>query len=212
MTATRRTRLTLVGVMLVMAGCSNSQSSSAEDSPTVVTPAVPASPSTPAAPASPRPDQVVVVFDSPGADPRPLREVPVALRTPTTTLAMTVTKLSYRGLVCGFTFTGTRPASPVTITVSGSTNSATFASGPVPVRWSADGTVKAGQPPSDNGWNFSADAYPNRNGSGWVVSIGAVTGEGDDVIPTAAACRLSSSNAFVEANGPVGYWAGFASR
>ena len=70
---------------------------------------------------------------------------------------------------------------------------------------------------SDNGWSFSADAYPNRTGPGWAVSIGAVTGEGDDVIPTAASCTLNAAGSsgaapFVPANGPVGYWAGFATR
>ena len=163
------------------------------------------------------PGRVVVVFDSPGADPRPLKETPVVLTGPTTRLAMAITNLSYRGVVCGFTFAGTRPTSPVTITISGLMNTSSFTSGEVLIRWSDAGVVETGQVQSNNGWSFSADAYPNRNGPGWAVSIGAVTGEGNDVVPTAASCTLNAAGSsgaasFVPANGPVGYWAGFATR
>lgn len=187
------------------------------------TPPPPSLPSPPAVSERPSgspgtdPNHVMVVFDSPGADPRPLKETPVALTGPTTHLGMSITDLSYRGVVCGFTFTGTRPTSPVTIVVAGKLKAGAFTSGEVLIRWSDAGVVETGQVQSDNGWSFSADAYPNRNGPGWAVSIGAVTGEGDDVIPTAASCTLKAAGSsgappFVPANGPVGYWAGFATR
>lgn len=156
--------------------------------------------------------EISVVFDTPGADPRPLKETAVAIDAPTPVLRMRVTDLTYRGVVCGFTFTGTRPASPVTIRVAGTTAAGGFTSGPVGLRWADDGTTSADSPSSDNGWSFSADSYPSRNGRGWAVSIGAVTAEGENVNPTGATCELRSGVEFVAENGPVGYWAGFATR
>jgi hypothetical protein len=157
-------------------------------------------------------DVVTVAFDSPGADPRPLREVAVSIAAPVKALRMRVTDLTYRGVVCGFTLAGDRPTSPLTISVEGSIPSGSFSSGPATVSWTVDGAVDATAPASNNGWSFSADAYPSRNGPGWAVSIGAVTGEGDSVIPTSVSCELRSDLGFVAANGPVGYWAGFATR
>ena len=153
-----------------------------------------------------------MVFDTPGADPRPLKETAVAIDAPTPVLRMRVTDLTYRGVVCGFIFTGTRPASPVTIRVAGTTAAGGFTSGPVGLRWADDGSTSADSPSSDNGWSFSADSYPSRNGPGWAVSIGAVTAEGENVNPTGATCELRSGVEFVAENGPVGYWAGFATR
>ena len=150
-----------------------------------------------------------MVFDTPGADPRPLKETAVVIGAPTPALRMRVTDLTYRGVVCGFTFGGTRPAAPVSIRVDGKTASGSFTSGPVEIRWNDDGTTSADSPSSDNGWSFSADAYPSRNGPGWAVSIGAVTAEGNPD-PTGARCELRSGAEFVPENGPVGYWAGFA--
>lgn len=155
---------------------------------------------------------VAVSFDSPGADPRPLREVPVSIVEPVEMLRMRVSDLTYRGVVCGFTLAGTRPASPLTISLEGKIAAGMFRSGPVEVSWTADDAVTAAAPESNDGWSFSADAYPSRNGPGWVVSIGAVTGEGDNVIPSSVTCELRSVGGFVDANGPVGYWAGFATR
>ena len=156
--------------------------------------------------------EVSVVFDTPGADPRPLRETTVAIGAPTKALRMRVTELTYRGVVCGFTFAGTRPVSPVTIRIGGTTPSGAFSSGPVELRWTADGTSSADSPSSDNGWSFSADAYPSRNSPGWAVSVGAVTADGENVNPSDVSCELRSANLFVSENGPVGYWAGFATR
>lgn len=156
--------------------------------------------------------EISVVFDTPGADPRPLKETAVAIDSPTPVLRMRVTDLTYRGVVCGFTLAGTRPASPVTIRIEGTTAAGGFTSGPVGLRWADDGTTSADSPSSDNGWSFSADSYPSRNGPGWAVSIGAVTAEGENVNPTGATCELRSGVEFVAENGPVGYWAGFATR
>ena len=174
----------------------------------------PAEPSRPlVAPSTVAPDLgVAVAFDSPGTDPRPLREVSVPIAVPTNVLRMRVTDLTYRGVVCGFTLSGTRPNSPLTIAVRGTIASGSFASGPARVVWTADGIVSAEAPLSNNGWSFSADAYPSRNGPGWAVSIGAVTAEGDNVIPSAVTCELRSAGGFGPVNGPVGYWAGFATR
>lgn len=155
-------------------------------------------------------NEVAVVFDTPGSNPRPLRETQVRIKAPINALRMRVTDLTYRGVVCGFTFNGGRPTAPVTIRVAGTTASGGFSSGPVELRWTDDGTSSADAPTSDNGWSFSADAYPSRTSSGWVVSIGAVTAEGDDVIPSEVTCELGSSTAFTAVKGPVGYWAGFA--
>lgn len=180
--------------------------------PDVVAP--PAVSERPSGSPAPGPDHVAVGFDSPGADPRPLKETPIVLTGPSTHLGMTITDLSYRGVVCGFTFTGRRPVPPVAITVSGTVKAGSFTSGAVSVGWTAAGVVETGEVKSNNGWSFSADAYPNRNGPGWAVSIGAVTGEGEDVIPKEASCTLTAalSTPFVPANGPIGYWAGFATR
>jgi hypothetical protein len=155
---------------------------------------------------------VRVRFDNPGADPRPIKEIPVEITSPTARLAMRITDLTYRGIACGFTFTGVRPRSPVTITVEGKTAVSVFSSGPVSVAWTQDGVTTADSPQSNNGWSFSADAVTNRNGPGWVVTIGAVTSDGPNSIPTEAQCVLRSGSAFEPKNGPVGYWAGFATR
>ena len=157
-------------------------------------------------------EEISVVFDTPGDNPRPLKETAVAIGAPTSVLRMRVTDLTYRGVVCGFTFAGTRPTSPVTIRIEGTTATAGFSSGPVELRWKADGTTSADSPSSDRGWSFSADSYPSRNGPGWAVSIGAVTAEGENVNPTEVTCELRSGVEFVPQNGPVGYWAGFATR
>lgn len=206
----RRTRPTAAFVAavfllgLVATACSSSSSPAPTEASTV-------SASTGAAEGD-APQEISVVFDTPGADPRPLKETAVPIDSPTPVLRMRVTDLTYRGVVCGFTFVGTRPASPVTIRVEGTTPTGGFTSGPVGLRWADDGTTSADSPPSDNGWSFSADSYPSRNGPGWAVSIGAVTAEGENVNPTGATCELRSGVEFAAGNGPVGYWAGFATR
>ena len=215
---------------LVGTACSSSSNSAATEATTEATtvgPSTPAAESTAeaayastaetaaatgAATAVDAAQEISVVFDTPGNDPRPLKETAVAIGAPTPVLRMRVTDLTYRGVVCGFTFAGTRPASPVTISVDGTTATGSFTSGPVELRWTEDGKRSADSPSSDKGWSFSADSYPSRNGPGWAVSIGAVTAEGENVKPTAVTCALRSGVLFVPENGPVGYWAGFATR
>lgn len=160
------------------------------------------------------PGVVAVVFDTPGADPRPIREYEVPIAARTNRLAMAIDKITYRGVICGFTFRGTAPASPVQVRMTGTKqDGTTFDSGLVDVSWSAldAGTVESGTA-SDGGWNFSGAANPNRGGPGWVVSLGGVTGEEADAVPQSARCELVSSSPLLPENGPVGYWAGFATN
>ena len=156
---------------------------------------------------------IKVTFDRPGKSPRPIREKVVALRTPATTLTMTIEKVTYPGMVCGFTFHGARPPSPVTIRVQGATRRGPFDSGELAVAWqptSPQETSSASSGDSGSGWSFLSAANVDRStGSGWVVSVGAVAQDKAN-IPTAATCALTAPVAFARANGPVGYWAGFA--
>ncbi len=205
-----RTVLVAIGVMVALGGAACSSSSSPR--PTEAATVGASTGETEAAAEVNASQEISVVFDTPGADPRPLKETVVAIAAATPVLRMRVTDLTYRGVVCGFTFSGTRPASPVTISVEGTTATGSFRSGPVGLRWNDDGTTSADSPSSDNGWSFSADSYPSRNAPGWAVSIGAVTAEGENVNPTGVTCELRSGVEFVPENGPVGYWAGFATR
>lgn len=157
-------------------------------------------------------DLVDVPFDTPGKDPRPINEVTVDITKPVSLLRMNITKLTYRGVVCGFSFRGEAPKSPVTIVMSGGNKSRRFDSGKVPVSWidvTSTDTMTAGSS-SSNGWNFSAEAHPNRTGPGWVVSLGGVTAAGPDAIPTDVTCELHAETPIDPKSGPVGYWAGFA--
>ena len=163
-------------------------------------------------PPAPRASSVVdVPYDVPGATPRALRETTVLIYEPTEKLMMRITGISYRGIVCGFSLRGTRPASPVAIRLFGSKQrGAGFDSGAVTVSWADDGKAEGGAA-GDNGWSFSAEAHPNRNGSGWVVSIGGVTAAAKDAVPKSAGCELTSpTHAFLPGAGPIGYWAGYA--
>ena len=156
-------------------------------------------------------DVVTIAFDFPGATPRPLTERTVRIARPTAKLAMRITAIRYRGVVCGFSLRGVRPASPVSIRLFGvKQTGAAFDSGPVAVSWTDDGTVEAGAA-TNGGWSFSAEAHPNRSGPGWVVSIGGVAGPTRDAIPKSAGCELTSPTTPFSTNaGPVGYWAGYA--
>lgn len=163
-------------------------------------------------PSAPRAGTVVdVPFDVPGAVPRALRETTVLIYEPAETLTMHITGISYRGIVCGFSLRGTRPASPVAIRLFGSKQGgAGFDSGAVTVSWTDDGKAEGGAAES-NGWSFSAEAHQNRNGTGWVVSIGGVTSAAKDAVPKSAGCELTSpTHAFLPGAGPIGYWAGYA--
>jgi hypothetical protein len=157
---------------------------------------------------------VRVAFDNPGADPRPIKETDVPITARSKRLALEVTDLAYRGVVCGFTFKGaTRPTSPVEIRMIGTKgNGEKFDSGPVDVSWLPDATTATTSTSEDNGWAFSADATPNRNGPGWVISLGGVTADSPDAIPKAVRCELTSTTEFPVESGPVGYWAGFATQ
>ena len=166
-----------------------------------------------AVPTSPPPKGVVpVVFDAPGADPRPIRETMQTITGSPISLTMDIAQVSYPGVVCGFSFRGPqRPTSPVTIRMTGRMAGVAFDSGLVKVAWTGD-TVSAGSASDDGGgWNFLGDATVNRNGAGWVVQLGAVPKGGDGKQkPSAATCTVTSAVPFAAANGPVGYWAGFA--
>lgn len=201
-----------VVVAVIVSACSSSSSAPTTRPEVVRDSTVETTVETAEATAADASEEISVVFDTPGDNPRPLKETAVAIGAPTPVLRMRVTDLTYRGVVCGFTFAGTRPASPVTISVDGTTATGSFTSGPVELRWTEDGKRSADSPSSDKGWSFSADSYPSRNGPGWAVSIGAVTAEGENVKPTAVTCALRSGVLFVPENGPVGYWAGFATR
>lgn len=154
---------------------------------------------------------VPIAFDAPGTNPRPLRETTVIVDKATDTLAMTITGISYRGIVCGFSLRGVRPAPPVTIRLSGTTSAGSFDSGAVAVSWTPTAKEATAGAAESHGWSFSAEGHPNRGGPGWVVSIGGVTSPGPSAVPTGARCELRASRpVFVPAAGPVGYWAGFA--
>jgi hypothetical protein len=156
---------------------------------------------------------VVVTFDQPGATPRPIRETVRPIGAATQELRSEVRAITYRGLACGFTFRGTRPPGPVTIRVQGISASGRFDSGPLAVAWDRAGLQTEAAAATRTGWSFGAAANPNRNGPGYVVSAGGIPPEGSP-LPTSAVCTLRTSGAarFAPANGPVGYWAGFATN
>ena len=152
-----------------------------------------------------------VRFDAPGAKPRPIAETTVTVDRPVTRLTMNVTNMSYRGLVCGFSFRSAPPQSPVTIRMRGVTPVGPFDSGPLAVAWTAlDSDFVRSDSSSNNGWNFSSEAHVNRGGPGWVVSLGGVTAEAPNVVPKTATCDLESATPLTVANSPISYWAGFA--
>ena len=156
---------------------------------------------------------VKVVFDKPGSNPRPLRETVVAIKASQRTLVMSVEKITYKGVACGFTFRGTRPESPVTIRMTGVAPNGGFDSGDLQVEWQPDSkqeTSSASSGDSKQGWSFLSAAntdrtQPNR----WVVSMGSVPQDPKNT-PSSVVCALTSAVGFDSANGPVGYWAGFA--
>jgi hypothetical protein len=87
-----------------------------------------------------------------------------------------------------------------------------FDSGPISVAWTLTDPPEVSSGGADsNGWNFLSDANANRSGPGWVVSLGGVTPNVAGSIPKTAACSLEPGvGTFSAANGPIGYWAGFA--
>ena len=157
---------------------------------------------------------VEVAFDRPGATPRPLKETTLALNGAANLLSMRVTKITYPGVACGFTFRGARPPSPATVTMTGRTANGAFASGPLNVTWTATGNEQtdAGSGDDKTGkWVFVAAANTNRNGPGWVVSVTGISKD-KSATPAAVTCQLFSAATLTRVNGPVGYWAGFATR
>ncbi len=157
-------------------------------------------------------DLVEVAFDFPDTA-RPIKEVDQPVADGTKRLALKVSGLTYHGVVCGFSIKGTRPESPVLIRMTGTKADGTgFDSGPISVAWtSTEPPVVSSGGADNNGWNFLSDANPNRSGPGWVVSLGGVTPDGAGSIPKTAACSLEPGvGTFSTANGPIGFWAGFA--
>jgi hypothetical protein len=152
-----------------------------------------------------------VVFDTPGSTPRPLKEVTAPITGSPTSLEMDISQVTYPGAVCGFSFRGQRPASPVTIRMWGTVAGTAFDSGELTVAWEPAGraSTEAGSS-SDrrSGWSFLSDAVPNRNGPGWVVQVAGVPQAKS--LPSTMRCRITGTRAFRSANGPVGHWAGFA--
>ena len=157
-------------------------------------------------------DLVEVPFDFPDV-PRAIIEVERPVVDGTKRLALKVSGLTYHGVVCGFSIAGTRPESPALIRMTGTkADGSGFDSGPLSVTWTSTEPPEVESGGADNnGWNFLSDAHPNRSGPGWVVSLGGVTAAGPDAIPKSAACSLElGTGTFSAANGPIGYWAGFA--
>jgi hypothetical protein len=156
---------------------------------------------------------VDVAFDAPGELPRPIHETDLVLEKPSNKLSMNISAITYRGVVCGFSFKGTRPVSPVTIQMKGTkSNDEMFDSGPINVEWEPNAVVANAGTGANNGWSFSANAAPNRSGPGWVISLGGVTPEAENAVPTSVGCELATGGAFDPANGPIGHWAGFATK
>jgi hypothetical protein len=158
---------------------------------------------------------VTISFDSPGTTPRALKETTVEVPSVVKVLEMQIENVSYPGATCGFSFRGTRPASPVTVRIWGATGegnqAVAFDSGELAITWEPEGTgAKDADSGSDkaSGWNFLADAVPNRNGPGWVVQAAGVPQKKQK--PTTLRCSLTSAAGIGPANGPIGYWAGFA--
>ena len=159
---------------------------------------------------------VAVTFDAPRGEPRPIHETSQPIAASTDKLAMEISGLTYRGVVCGFSFHGDAPASPVTIRLHGETPSGPFDSGQLKVSWtSLDAVDVNSDAGADGRWNFSSEAHIDRSATGWVISVGGVTGgddQDDTIVPTRAACELQSAvPAFTPKTGPVGFWAGYAS-
>ncbi len=140
-----------------------------------------------------------------------LKETLVDLKAPTKSVTMLVDKITYAGVVCGFSFTGAdRPVPPLKFNIKIEPASGPLVDATVDVDWTGD-TEKAGSAAIE-GWNFLSDAQLNRNGPGWVVQVGAIPvggGQGK-VSPKRALCTVTSSVDMPISVGPVAYWAGFA--
>ncbi len=200
----------LIGLLSACSDSSGQPTTSAAENRRVDDPTISASSTQAAIGAAPA---VAVTFDAPGELPRPIQETDLVLDKPSNKLSMNISAITYRGVVCGFSFKGTRPPSPVTIRMKGTKASGElFDSGTINVDWKPAAVVANAGTGANNGWSFSANAAPNRSGPGWVVSLGGVTPEADNAVPTSVGCELETSTAFEPANGPIGHWAGFATK
>ena len=162
---------------------------------------------------APSKDAVAVTFDNPGSAPRPIKEKVLAIRSPRSSFSMIVAKVSYPGLVCGFTFKGVRPPGPATIRITGMGKTGRFDSGELRVTWDANSkqeTSSASSGDAASGWSFLSAANVDRStNAGWVVSAGAVPQDKSN-LPTSVVCAMKTTTPVAATSGPVGYWAGFA--
>jgi hypothetical protein len=152
-------------------------------------------------------------FMAKGTNPL-LEETAVPLKDATDTVSMHVTNISYAGVVCGFSFTGTeRPTPPVQFTMEIEQADGVIVSAVVPVDWEGDLEKGSGSASAD-GWNFLSGTGPNRNGPGWMVQVGGIPSGGGKSAkaPKQAACSLKSPKLMSPSVGPVSYWAGFATQ
>jgi hypothetical protein len=140
-----------------------------------------------------------------------IEETMVQLTKPKQQLSMHITDITYGGVVCGFSFTGSkRPDSPQQIRITLEDIDGSVVQATLDLVWNDDQDVTDSD--AVDGWNFLSDAQANRNGPGWVVQVGALpTGGGvDRTPPKQAVCELMSKTDITPESGPIAYWAGFA--
>ncbi len=155
---------------------------------------------------------VAVEYDLSEGNARPIAETPVELTEPTTKLTMDISNITYGGVVCGFTFKGTKPASPLDITMTIDLGNGEVATAKVPVKWTDTGDQSGAG--ANNGWNFGASAGDNQAGSGWVVQLGGIPAAGGKSVepPKRSRCVLDAPTPLGKESGPVHMWAGFATK
>ncbi len=154
---------------------------------------------------------VAVDYDLSPEGPRPAKEVPVPITTPTKQLVMDISKITYGGVVCGFNFTGEQPASPMSITMTVVTAEGVLKTAKIPFTWTGD-TAEV-TPSAVDGWQFDADARRNRAGI-WVLQVASIPNGGGKSVksPKQARCVLDTPVALTTEAGPVNMWAGFATQ
>ncbi len=204
--------------VLLLAGCT-SKSTPAESSSTetsietsIETSVVPEGTTVKGATGLVAPDDAVAIDYFVAKDNPPLlKETLVDMKKPTKSVSMLVDKITYAGVVCGFSFTGKdRPVSPVSFRFQIENADLTIVDESIEVKWVGDEQeVSAG---GGSGWNFTGDAQVNRNGPGWVVQVGAIPigGGKGKAAPKRALCTLTSGTEMPVTVGPIAYWAGFA--
>jgi hypothetical protein len=158
-------------------------------------------------------DAVAIDYFVASGDAPLLKETLVPLSAPTKSVAMIVNKITYAGVVCGFSFTGPdRPKPPLAFRMQIEQADGTVTDATVDVDW--DGDAEKAASATAPGWSFLSDAQVNRNGPGWVVQVGAVATAGGKNVdsPKRALCTATSETEMPVSVGPVAYWAGFAIR